>query len=81
MNKKWVTKITQVCGLKIWKKLKRMLKLPGKHPMNTKTSSKKMNVVGVDAGNKIKDGEDTGEPCITVLVSRRVPESELVKNW
>jgi len=37
----------------------------------------KINVVGVGAGNKIKDGEDTGEPCITVLVSRRVPESEL----
>jgi len=32
----------------------------------------KQNVIGVGTGHKIKDGEDTGEPCIMVLVSQKL---------
>lgn len=40
---------------------------------------KKPNVVGVAAGNKIIEAEDrdTGEPCITLLVSHKLEKSEL----
>jgi hypothetical protein len=32
----------------------------------------KQNVIGVGTGHKIKNGEDTGEPCIMVLVSQKL---------
>ena len=32
----------------------------------------KQNVVGVATGHKIKEGVDTGEPCVTVLVSQKI---------
>lgn len=32
----------------------------------------KANVVGVGVGNKIKDGEDTGEPSLTIFVTQKL---------
>jgi S1-C subfamily serine protease len=40
----------------------------------------KPNVVGVAAGNKVSKGKDTGEPCITVLVSQKLDEPLLSKE-
>jgi hypothetical protein len=37
----------------------------------------KQNVVGIGAGHKIKDGKDTEEPCIMVLVSQKLDKAEL----
>lgn len=37
----------------------------------------KQNVVGVGIGHRIKDGKDTGEPCITVFVSQKLKEKDL----
>ncbi|MFQ5875613.1 MAG: serine protease [Dehalococcoidia bacterium] len=34
---------------------------------------KKMNVVGMGVGTNVKGGEDTGEPCVKVLVSQKLP--------
>ncbi|MFZ5891850.1 MAG: trypsin-like peptidase domain-containing protein [Myxococcota bacterium] len=31
------------------------------------------NVVGVGVGRKIRDGHDTGEPCLTVFVTQKLP--------
>jgi len=38
----------------------------------------KENVVGVAIGHKIKEGKETGDPCITVLVSQKL-DSALLK--
>ncbi len=38
----------------------------------------KQNVVGIGTGHKISEGVDTGEPCITVLVSQKV-DKELLR--
>jgi len=35
----------------------------------------KDNVVGVGIGNKIKDGKETGDKCLTVLVSQKLDKS------
>jgi hypothetical protein len=40
----------------------------------------KEHVVGVALGNKIKDGEDTGQPAITVLVDTKMDESLLASG-
>ena len=37
----------------------------------------KSNVVGVGVGNKYVAGEDTGTPCIVVMVSTKLPRAEL----
>jgi hypothetical protein len=37
----------------------------------------KANVVGVGIGHKLKDGEDTGTDCLSVLVRYKRPESDL----
>lgn len=39
----------------------------------------KQNVVGVATGHKIKEGKDTGDPCISVLVSQKLDKA-LLKN-
>ena len=38
------------------------------------------NVVGVSEGVRMSGGRPTGEPCVTVLVDRKVPESDLAKD-
>lgn len=40
----------------------------------------KANVVGVGLGNKIVDGEDTGEPAIQVFVDQKLPADMLMKE-
>jgi len=35
------------------------------------------NVIGCSPGTKIKNGRDTGKECITIFVSRKVPEIQL----
>lgn len=35
------------------------------------------NVVGVGVGRKIRDGEATGEPCLTVFVTQKLPPDTL----
>jgi S1-C subfamily serine protease len=37
----------------------------------------KPNVVGVAVGNRIKDGTDTGKPCLSVFVSQKLPKELL----
>ena len=37
------------------------------------------NVVGVAAGLRLRGGQPTGEPCITVYVARKLPEGELAE--
>ncbi len=37
----------------------------------------KQNEIGVASGNKVTKGLDTGEPCITVFVTRRMEKEEL----
>ena len=37
----------------------------------------KQNVVGVGTGHKIKEGKDTGKPCITVFVSQKLDKALL----
>ncbi len=39
----------------------------------------KQNVIGVGTGHKIKSGEDTGKPCIMVLVSQKL-DPELLRD-
>lgn len=39
----------------------------------------KQNIVGVGTGHKIKDGKDTGDPCITVFVSQKL-DKKLVRD-
>ena len=41
---------------------------------------KKTNVIGVGYGNKNTGGVDTGEPCISVLVEKKLPKGELRKS-
>jgi len=41
---------------------------------------KKQNVIGVGYGNKNTGGVDTDEPCISVLVEKKLPKSELRKS-
>lgn len=43
-----------------------------------KSLKKKLNVNGVAVGHKIVAGKDTGEMCVTVLVKKKVPKSDLV---
>jgi hypothetical protein len=38
---------------------------------------RKANVVGVAVGHKVTDGRETDEPCIVVLVKRKLPEGQL----
>lgn len=35
------------------------------------------NVVGVSEGVRVRGGEPTGQPCLVVYVTRKVPVSEL----
>ncbi|OQX82514.1 hypothetical protein B6D60_12130 [candidate division KSB1 bacterium 4484_87] len=44
---------------------------------NLKALKKKMNVSGVGIGHKMVKGKDTGEMCLTVLVKKKMPKSEL----
>jgi S1-C subfamily serine protease len=37
----------------------------------------KQNVIGVGTGHKIKDGKDTGTPCITVFVTQKIDKDKL----
>lgn len=41
------------------------------------TLFEKQNVVGVATGHKIKDGVETGEPCLTVFVSQKLDKTLL----
>ena len=47
---------------------------------NVKALKKKLNVNGVGIGHKIVDGKDTGELCLTVLVRKKLPKTELTKK-
>ena len=38
------------------------------------TLFEKPNVVGVAVGNKVKDDTDTGQPCLSVFVSHKLPK-------
>ena len=38
------------------------------------------NVLGVGVGRKVRDGHDTGEPCLTVFVSQKLPLSALTES-
>lgn len=40
----------------------------------------KENVVGYGTGHKIKEGKDTGEPCVTVFVSQKIKDKKLIKD-
>lgn len=46
---------------------------------NLKSLKKRLNVNGVGIGHKIVNGKDTGELCLTVLVRKKLPKSELTK--
>lgn len=35
------------------------------------------NVVGVSEGTRVRGGVDTGEPCLVVYVTRKVPAAKL----
>ena len=41
---------------------------------------KKKNVVGVGYGHKISNGVDTGEPCVSILVEKKVGKKKLRKS-
>ncbi len=45
-----------------------------------KSLKKKLNVNGVAIGHKIVNGKDTGELCVTVLVTRKVAQSQLLSK-
>ncbi len=45
-----------------------------------KALKKKLNVNGVAVGHKIVAGKDTGELCVTVLVKKKVPKSDLLNR-
>lgn len=47
---------------------------------NLKTLKQKLNVNGVGIGHKIVSGQDTGQLCLTVLVRKKVPKSELLSR-
>ncbi len=47
---------------------------------NLKNLKKKSNVNGVGIGHKIVAGKDTGELCLTVLVKKKLPKSELLNK-
>ena len=42
-----------------------------------KEAFKRPNTIGVAVGNRIKGGRDTGEPCVSVLLERKVSPSTL----
>lgn len=44
---------------------------------NLKKLKQKKNVIGVGIGHKITNGKDTGELCLSVLVTKKVAPSEL----
>ena len=35
------------------------------------------HVVGVSSGRRVRQGQPSGEPCITVYVERKIPETAL----
>jgi len=43
------------------------------------TFFEKQNVVGVATGHKVKNGVDTGEPCLTVFVSQKIHDKTLLR--
>ncbi len=47
---------------------------------SVKAFKKKQNVNGVAVGHKIVNGKDTGELCITVLVTKKVAQSQLSRK-
>jgi len=47
---------------------------------SAKLLKKKLNVNGVAIGHKIVNGKDTGELCVTVLVTRKVAQSQLLSK-
>ena len=52
-----------------------VMKVKAQH---VKALKKKLNVNGVAVGNKIVDGKDTGELCVTILVKKKMAKSELL---
>ena len=47
---------------------------------NLQALKKKLNVNGIGIGHKIVDGKDTGDLCLTVMVRKKVPKSELLQK-
>ena len=47
---------------------------------NLKALKKKLNVNGIGIGHKIVAGKDTGDLCLTVMVRKKVPKSELLQK-
>lgn len=47
---------------------------------SVKSLKKKLNVNGVTVGHKIVNGKDTGELCVTVLVTKKVAQSQLMSR-
>jgi S1-C subfamily serine protease len=47
------------------------------HTKEGETLFSKGNVIGYGTGHKIKDGKDTGEPCVTVFVSQKLDKALL----
>ncbi|UCE05679.1 MAG: hypothetical protein JSW07_19125 [bacterium] len=47
---------------------------------SVKSLKKKLNVNGVAVGHKIVNGKDTGEPCVTILVRKKLAKSELLSK-
>jgi len=47
---------------------------------SVKALKKKLNVNGVAVGHKIVNGKDTGELCVTVLVMKKVAQSQLLSK-
>ena len=45
-----------------------------------KTFKQKLNVNGVAVGHKIVAGKDTGELCVTILVTKKVAQSQLLNK-
>jgi hypothetical protein len=47
---------------------------------SVKAFKKKLNVNGVAVGHKIVNGKDTGELCVTILVTKKVAQSQLSRK-
>jgi hypothetical protein len=47
---------------------------------SAKVLKKKLNVNGVAVGRKIVNGKDTGELCVTVLVTKKIAQSQLLRK-
>jgi len=47
---------------------------------SVRTFKKKQNVNGVAVGHKIVNGKDTGELCVTVLVTKKIAQSQLLRK-